>query len=184
MVRCFCTHRVRPKTTRSGESAKRPRRWVAAPHADGEHHGAAGYDRTVAMVRTGAFGVRGLLCYSSRDTGGRAEDGIRTRDPHLGKIVEVVHADRTSPLNWPSVCGSSTESARVQACCRAVYYERNPSSPTGIDTERPHRLRSDHHPPDGGHSSSTQCDCQRHEKSRDSGGADGREKVTQARPGT
>ena len=37
--------------------------------------------------------------------------GIRTRDPHLGKVFEFVHGVRTSPLSWAPVYGMSTESA-------------------------------------------------------------------------
>ena len=55
-----------------------------------------------------------------------AEDGIRTRDPHLGKVFEFVHGVLASPLNWPPVCGTSSESARIQPCCRAIYYEVGP----------------------------------------------------------
>ncbi len=51
----------------------------------------------------------------------RAEDGIRTRDPHLGKVFEFVHGVMTSALNWPPVYGKSTESAQIEPCCRAVY---------------------------------------------------------------
>ena len=63
----------------------------------------------------------------------RAEDGIRTRDPHLGKVFEFVHGVQASPLSWPPVHGTSTESARIRPCCRAVYYaiesRRPPSCP-------------------------------------------------------
>ena len=40
-----------------------------------------------------------------------AEDGIRTRDPHLGKVCEFVHGVSVSPLSWPPVYRMSTESA-------------------------------------------------------------------------
>jgi hypothetical protein len=57
----------------------------------------------------------------------RAEDGIRTRDPHLGKVFEFVHGVMASPPTWPPVYGTSTESARIRPCCRAVYYGIDPS---------------------------------------------------------
>jgi hypothetical protein len=38
---------------------------------------------------------------STRDFVG-AEDGIRTRDPQLGKVFEIVHGVLASPLNWAS----------------------------------------------------------------------------------
>jgi hypothetical protein len=67
-----------------------------------------------------------LTCYVG------AEDGIRTRDPHLGKVFELVHSVLASPPSWPPVYGMSSESARIQPCCRAVYY--------GVATvERPDR---------------------------------------------
>jgi hypothetical protein len=53
----------------------------------------------------------------------RAEDGIRTRDPHLGNVFEIVHGVRTSPLSWAPVYGLSTKCTRIRPCCRAVYYE-------------------------------------------------------------
>jgi hypothetical protein len=46
---------------------------------------------------------------STRDFVG-AEDGIRTRDPHLGKVFEIVYDVRASPLN----CTPSTECPRTQ----------------------------------------------------------------------
>lgn len=38
-----------------------------------------------------------------------AEDGIRTRDPHLGKMFEFVQGVWASPVNWSPVYGFSTE---------------------------------------------------------------------------
>ena len=57
-----------------------------------------------------------LTCYDG------AEDGIRTRDPHLGKVIEFVYGVLGCPLSWRPVYGPSTESTRTQPCCRAVYY--------------------------------------------------------------
>jgi len=56
-----------------------------------------------------------LTCYVG------AEDGIRTRDPHLGKVFEIVHGVLAGLLNWLPVYRTSTESAGNQPCCRAVY---------------------------------------------------------------
>lgn len=39
-----------------------------------------------------------------------AEDGIRSRDPHLGEVFEFVSGIRTSPLPWCSVHWISTVS--------------------------------------------------------------------------
>ena len=61
-----------------------------------------------------------------------AEDGIRTRDPHLGKVFEFVHGVLVTPPSWPPVYGRSTESARIRPCCRAVYYEVGPVSGTVV----------------------------------------------------
>ena len=52
-----------------------------------------------------------------------ADDGIRTRDPHLGRVILFVHRVRPSPLACESVHPVSIESAQIPACCRAVYYE-------------------------------------------------------------
>jgi hypothetical protein len=41
----------------------------------------------------------------------------------LAKVFEFVHDVPASPPNWPSVYGESTQSVRIQPCCRAVYYE-------------------------------------------------------------
>jgi hypothetical protein len=59
-----------------------------------------------------------------------AEDGIGTRDPLLGKVIEIVNGVQAIPLSWPPVCRTSTESARIQLCCRTVYYEVEPFIPT------------------------------------------------------
>jgi hypothetical protein len=40
-----------------------------------------------------------------------AEDGIRTRDPHLGKVFEFVHGVLASPLSWSPVHGLSMDCA-------------------------------------------------------------------------
>ena len=73
--------------------------------------------------------TRGAIASAQLEGGiSRAEDGIRTRDPHLGKVYEFVHRVRASSLSWPSVYGMSTESARIQRCCRAVHYEVGPIS--------------------------------------------------------
>src|SRR6185437_13571769 len=50
-----------------------------------------------------------------------AEDGIRTRDPHLGKVFEFVYGVQASPLSWRPVHGTSTKSAPTQPRCRAIY---------------------------------------------------------------
>ena len=39
------------------------------------------------------------------------EDGIRTRDPHLGKVMVFVRGVQPSPLSWPPVYRKSAESA-------------------------------------------------------------------------
>jgi hypothetical protein len=52
-----------------------------------------------------------------------ADDGIRTRDPHLGKVILFVQGVHPSPMDCVSVQPVSTESASDPACCRAVYYE-------------------------------------------------------------
>jgi hypothetical protein len=38
-------------------------------------------------------------------------------------VFEFVYGVRASPLSWRSVCGTSTDTTRIQPCCRAVYYE-------------------------------------------------------------
>src|ERR1700722_20435276 len=52
----------------------------------------------------GVIGTRGLKPLLTWYDG--AKDGIRTRDPHLGKVFEFVHGVMASPLNWPPVHGS------------------------------------------------------------------------------
>src|ERR1700691_4457206 len=64
----------------------------------------------------------GLTSAQLEDAFSRAEDGIRTRDPHLGKVIEFVYGVLGCPLSWRPVYGPSTESTRTQPCCRAVYY--------------------------------------------------------------
>lgn len=51
------------------------------------------------------------------------KDGIRTRYSDLGKVFDFVHGVLASPPTWPPVYKTPTESARIQPCCRAVYYE-------------------------------------------------------------
>ena len=51
------------------------------------------------------------------------EDGIRTRDPRLGKVFEFIHRVLASPLKCALVHGTSTESTQIRPCCRAVYYQ-------------------------------------------------------------
>jgi hypothetical protein len=56
-------------------------------------------------------GMAGLLRFQAPDLDLlRAEDGIRTRDPHLGKVFEFVHGVWARPLNWPPVHETSTKS--------------------------------------------------------------------------
>ena len=38
-------------------------------------------------------------------------------------MFEFVHGVLASPLSWPHVYGTSIEYARIQTCCRAIYYE-------------------------------------------------------------
>jgi hypothetical protein len=45
---------------------------------------------------------------SPNDGISRAEDGIRTRDPHLGKVVEIVHRVPSSRLSCSPIHGMST----------------------------------------------------------------------------
>ena len=49
------------------------------------------------------------------DAVSRAEDGIRTRDPHLGKVFGFVYGVLSSPLSWSPVYGMSTESTKFHA---------------------------------------------------------------------
>jgi hypothetical protein len=121
---------------------------------------------------------------SSFSASTRAEDGIRTRDPHLGNVFEFVQDVQASPPSWPPVYGTSAESGRTKPCCRAVYYEAWRFIPRVSEAELQLAVRSDLHPQDGCQSSNTQCDGQRNEEAHESARADCREKVTQARPGT
>ena len=51
-----------------------------------------------------------------------AEDGIRTRDPHLGKVRVFVRLGPASPLKCGSVHPVSTSVHPVRPCSRALYY--------------------------------------------------------------
>ena len=51
-----------------------------------------------------------------------AEDGIRTRDPHLGKVLELVLLVCSSLVKCVSVHPVSTTSSQIYRCSRAVYY--------------------------------------------------------------
>jgi hypothetical protein len=44
----------------------------------------------------------------------------------LAKVFEFVHGVLASPLSGSPVYGTSTESARIRPCCRAVYYDVGP----------------------------------------------------------
>jgi hypothetical protein len=54
---------------------------------------------------------------------GQPDDGIRTRDPHLDKVIVFVHGVQPSLLDCDSVQPVSSESARDPPCCRPVYFE-------------------------------------------------------------
>src|ERR1700683_3118144 len=66
-------------------------------------------------------GHHGLRVHSSRvpvsrsQTGPRAEDGIRTRDPHLGKVWVFVHPVVASPMASDSVHPFSSPSTQSDA---------------------------------------------------------------------
>src|ERR1700683_673287 len=50
--------------------------------------------------------------------------GIRTRDPHLGKVVDLVCEFPASPLDCCSVHPVSTLVHSIRPCSRAVYYRQ------------------------------------------------------------
>ena len=54
-----------------------------------------------------------------------ADDGIRTRDPHLGKAAKAVHLVLIRPVNWSFVRAVVRSDRPHPACSRAVYYERS-----------------------------------------------------------
>jgi hypothetical protein len=39
---------------------------------------------------------------------------IRTRDPHLGKVFEILHRAQARPLIWRPVYGTFADSVRIQ----------------------------------------------------------------------
>ena len=102
---------------------KRRRRLpVAAPDARSEHRLSA---HAVMLMTWADIGSTmscqiALRCLARSQ---RAEDGIRTRDPHLGKVFEFVYGVTASPVSWSPVYGLSTECTRIRPCCRSVYYE-------------------------------------------------------------
>jgi hypothetical protein len=59
--------------------------------------------------------ARSQKWFSTWDFSG-VEEGIRTRDSHLGKVFEFVHDVRASPLSRPPVFGISTPSAQFRPC--------------------------------------------------------------------
>jgi len=50
-----------------------------------------------------------------------ADDGIRTRDPHLGKVRRSVQLVRSRVVTWTSVGKAVRLVHLVAACCRPVY---------------------------------------------------------------
>ena len=60
----------------------------------------------------------------------RADDGTRTRDPHLGKAQNSVHGVGCTLPNWTDVVGVSTESAQFLAVVERSTTERPPNSLT------------------------------------------------------
>jgi len=51
------------------------------------------------------------------------DDGIRTRDPHLGKAARAVRLVLLSPVTWPFVRPVVRPDRRNPPCSRTVYYE-------------------------------------------------------------
>jgi hypothetical protein len=54
-----------------------------------------------------------------------ADDGIRTRDPHHGKVLRNVQAEVLKAVTWSSVCGIVHCVHGVRPCSRAVYYRHD-----------------------------------------------------------
>jgi hypothetical protein len=65
------------------------------------------------------------------------DDGIRTRDPHLGKVMEFVRVDRWGPLSRLSSAGSSAQSAESARLGLRLFNALN-----GSPTHRPRSSRS------------------------------------------
>ena len=62
--------------------------------------------------------------------------GDRER-PTLGKVFELIYGDLASPLSWPPVYRTSTESAGIHPSCRAIYYKVGPSNDEQARTPEP-----------------------------------------------
>jgi putative transposase len=112
----FCALRLdtyRQNAWVTGRSSKRVRKvWCGcgSSHPRTQHEGLIPADRTaVACTSIGA------------------DDGIRTRDPHLGKVIRLVQCVHPSLPTCGWVHPVSTESAEIHPCCRAVYYESPPT---------------------------------------------------------
>ena len=69
----------------------------------------------VSAREVGRAGRRG-----SQDLG--ADDGTRTRDPHLGKAVEAVHLVLLKPFTWAFVRLVVRPGPLNPPCSRAVYF--------------------------------------------------------------
>ena len=57
-----------------------------------------------------------------------ADDGIRTRDPHLGKMIGNVQVDRYKSLACAPVRRVVHCIHLIGACRIALYHEENPST--------------------------------------------------------
>jgi hypothetical protein len=53
----------------------------------------------------------------------RAEDGIRTRGPHLGKVLGFVHGVRLTPYAAPPSTEFAPSPTELRPRSRAVYYQ-------------------------------------------------------------
>ena len=51
-----------------------------------------------------------------------ADDGIRTRDPHLGKVSESVHLVLLCPWTWSSPVSSSGKCCQIRPVSNTRYY--------------------------------------------------------------
>ena len=77
--------------------------------------------RGVASVRQGEGPGGGAPVYPERTTRHRADDGTRTRDPHLGKVPKDVQLVPSSPLTCGSVRGVLRPMALFPPRSRALY---------------------------------------------------------------
>jgi hypothetical protein len=67
---------------------------------------------------------RGIAGREAQLTGElRADDGIRTRDPHLGKVIGKVQVDRYKPLRCAPVRRVVHSIHPVRACRIALYHD-------------------------------------------------------------